>query len=255
LRPACLLGHKRRMNSLREDTPPAELPTETDPNPFDRVEVPLGGRNWLLDRTAELEQLWDAMGEGDMGEDERLPYWTEVWPAGVVLANWLRRNPERIANRVCLDMGCGLGLASLVAREAGAKVIGMDYEELALLFASHNTELNQVDGPGANLWTLMDWRKPGLKSGRVQVLWGGDILYEHRFLEPVTSFLDFAAAKDGVVWLADPGRPFFQEFLKRMAALGWQSDTVCTETAAPPAVPSLSATIRIWEFQRNGASE
>ena len=97
----------------------------------------------------------------------------------------------------------------------------------------------------------MDWRQPGLKKGRVQILWGGDILYEHRFLEPVVSFLDLAAAQDGVAWLADPGRPFFQEFRERMAALGWQSGEVCTEAAAPPAVPSLSATIRIWEFHRD----
>jgi len=49
------------------------------------IEVKTAGRIWKIERTADLETLWDSIGEDDFGEDERLPYWAELWPASVLL--------------------------------------------------------------------------------------------------------------------------------------------------------------------------
>ena len=79
------------------------------------------GRQWRLTRAADLEELWDAMtADPHNFEDERLPYWTELWPSSVALAGWLAARQEEIAGRVCLDLGCGLGLTALVGQWLGA---------------------------------------------------------------------------------------------------------------------------------------
>ena len=84
------------------------------------------GRDWTLERAADMEALWESMTE--FTEDERLPYWTELWPSSLVLADWLYQRRESLRGQPCLDLGCGIGLTALVAQWLGANVIGMDYE-------------------------------------------------------------------------------------------------------------------------------
>ncbi|MDO9081662.1 MAG: methyltransferase, partial [Humidesulfovibrio sp.] len=55
------------------------------------LEAEVAGRVWRLSRPADLESLWAAMGEGGLDDDERLPYWVELWPAAVLLARWVAR--------------------------------------------------------------------------------------------------------------------------------------------------------------------
>eukprot|EP00828_Plagiopyla_frontata_P031647 TRINITY_DN41479_c0_g1_i1.p2 TRINITY_DN41479_c0_g1~~TRINITY_DN41479_c0_g1_i1.p2 ORF type:complete len:194 (+),score=70.58 TRINITY_DN41479_c0_g1_i1:281-862(+) len=151
---------------------------DTMPDTGSRVEVRVEGRTWLLDRVADMEALWNAMDGDDLGKDERLPYWAEVWPASVLLARHILRNADLLAGRTCLDVGCGLGLTGIVASSVGAQVAAFDYEWPAVRFARHNAALNGVDQP---LWMLMDWRRPALKQGAFDFIWGGDVLYEKRF--------------------------------------------------------------------------
>ena len=70
------------------------------------------GRDWTLERAADMEALWESMTE--FTEDERLPYWTELWPSSLVLADWLYQRRESLRGQPCLDLGCGIGLTALV---------------------------------------------------------------------------------------------------------------------------------------------
>ncbi len=121
-----------------------------------RIEVASGGRQWTLLRPESLDVLWEAMTEEEFTEDERLPYWVELWPASLVLAEWLTLNRDRIRDRVCLDVGCGLGFTALVASRLGARVVGMDYEVYerylvlkadidALVLKYNNTQKNRYN--------------------------------------------------------------------------------------------------------------
>lgn len=198
------------------------------------LEAEVGGRLWRLKRPADLESLWAAMGEEPQGtigasgpsawdEDERLPYWVELWPAAVLLARFVARNAERVRGRFCLDAGCGLGLSSLVAASVGGRVLGFDYEPEALVFARQGIELNrELLGPARPpLFAVMDWRRPAIARGSADLLLGADILYERRFFEPVAALLDFALAPDGVAWIADPERSVSAPAWERLEALGW----------------------------------
>ena len=173
------------------------------------------GRDWTLERAADMEALWESMTE--FTEDERLPYWTELWPSSLVLADWLYQRRESLRGQPCLDLGCGIGLTALVAQWLGANVIGMDYEPEALRFARRNAEHNAVPQP---LWTVMDWRKPAVKRRSLRFIWGGDIMYEQRFAAPVLDFLEYALAEGGVGRQTQPGRLRFLPFHARQPPLG-----------------------------------
>ncbi|GAB6176425.1 methyltransferase domain-containing protein [Desulfobaculum senezii] len=213
--------------------------------PRQRLEVTAAGRTWLIERTADLETLWESIGEDDFGQDERLPYWAELWPSSVVLANWLAQNRERIAGRVGVDMGCGLGLTALVGALYGARVLAFDYEYEPLVFAHGNAPLNGVSQP---LWVQMDWRSAACAAGAADFIWAGDIIYEKRFIGAVTDFLDHTLAADGVAWIAEPGRAVAKPFERAVRELGWSFRRVVTETMQWEGHP---VTVHILEITKN----
>jgi predicted nicotinamide N-methyase len=67
-------------------------------------------------RPAAPEALID---EGAFERDEFLPYWAELWPAATALAAAL---PAQLGGVRVVELGCGLGVPSLVAAARGAEV-------------------------------------------------------------------------------------------------------------------------------------
>jgi len=55
----------------------------------------------------------DLIREEDFVKDERLPYWADVWPSSIVLAEKLLE--LKGAGRTALELGCGVGLSTLAA--------------------------------------------------------------------------------------------------------------------------------------------
>lgn len=203
------------------------------------------GREWTLERAADMESLWEAMTE--FTEDERLPYWTELWPSSLVLADWLYEQRERLHGQPCLDLGCGIGLTALVGQWLGAKVIGMDYEPEALHYAYLNAEHNHVSQP---CWVVMDWRKPAVQQHGLRFIWGGDIMYEQRFAAPVLDFLEYALADDGVAWIAEPTRAVYDTFRTVLINRRWSGRCVW-EKSIPALYPQeRPVPVRIWEIRK-----
>ncbi|MFI3272258.1 MAG: 50S ribosomal protein L11 methyltransferase [Pseudomonadota bacterium] len=216
------------------------------------IHIDAAGRNWTLERAADLETLWDTMvADNEKAEyfqqDERLPYWTELWPSSIVLADFLAHNAKHIQGRTCLDMGCGLGLCSLVGQWLGASVVGMDYEPEALHFARRNATINHVAQP---LWTVMDWRAPAVKAHSTDIVWGGDIMYERRFVEPVLAFLDHVLTPSGKAWVAEPGRSVYTHFHDALRAQGWHAKAVHTATTSALYTQAAPITVKLWELHR-----
>lgn len=212
------------------------------PDPGSRVEVVVEGRTWLLDRAADMEALWDRMDDGDLGDDERLPYWAEVWPASVLLGRHILRNAEMLAGASCLDLGCGLGLTGMIASSAGARVVAFDYEWPAVRFARHNAELNGVEQP---LWMLMDWRQPALKAGAFDFIWGGDVLYEKRFFDPLIRLFRHALAPGGKIWIGEPVRTVSRPVWDELRAEGFTPEKLTVEKVA---LGGLNMTVNLWEI-------
>lgn len=221
------------------------------------IRVRAAGREWSLLRPSDLESLWEAMADAEFTpskfiEDERLPYWVELWPASIALADWLAGRADELAGRLCLDMGCGLGLTALAAHSLGARVLGMDYEPEALRFAALNAAENGILAAtgGEPLWAAVDWRTPAFRHGAFEFIWGGDIMYERRFATPVLDCLEYALAPGGKVWLAEPNRNVYDDFKAALAGRGWNSIRVYSGKVEPLHVQEHKVTVNLWELTR-----
>ncbi|MDL2285526.1 methyltransferase domain-containing protein [Desulfovibrio sp. OttesenSCG-928-F07] len=212
---------------------------------YSAIKVQAAGREWTLLRPADLETLWNAITDEEFTEDERLPYWVELWPASIALANWLALRKDDINGNFCLDLGCGLGLTAMAASMCGAKVVAVDYEKAALDFACLNVHENAVPAP---LWTVADWRQPAFAAHKFPFIWGGDIMYERRFVTPVLDCIEYALAPGGKVWLAEPNRNVYDDFRAALIKRGWSSVKVNTSMVDPLHVQKSKVTVNLWEL-------
>ena len=159
-------------------------------------------------RIADFEALLEDLDPITFAEDERLPYWTELWPAAVAMAHYIVQRLPLDGRRV-LELGCGLGLVGVVAALHGAQVLCTDYEEAALAFARHNARRNACPQMRVQ---LMDWRRPTLRR-RYDYILASDVIYEARNFGPLVAILRRYLARGGLAVFSEPGRvnavPFF----------------------------------------------
>src|SRR6059058_2160192 len=69
-----------------------------------------------------------------------VPYWSVLWRSGVALARELARS--RLDGIRVVELGCGLGVPSLVAARAGADVLATDESAEALELTERNAREN-----------------------------------------------------------------------------------------------------------------
>lgn len=201
-------------------------------------------RQWLVHRPADLESLWDSLGREDFGPDERIPYWVELWPSSLALAEWLDMRRELLCGAVCLDVGCGLGLNACVASSLGARVVGMDYMAEALIFASMNARANAA---GQLLWVRTDWRFPAFRPHCFDLIWGADIFYEKRFAKPLAALFHELLAPSGRIWIAEPERSVSTEARELIKASGFSLRLALEKTVSADG-PLVNITI--WEAEK-----
>jgi predicted nicotinamide N-methyase len=173
--------------------------------------VPLGGRDVRLLRPRDSEALLD---EEAFEREEYLPYWADMWPSSIALARAVA--PRSLGGRRVLELGCGLGLPSVVAALAGARVLATDWAPDALAFVTRNADAN-----GTTVRTQqVSWSDPGplLAGAPWDLVLASDVLYERRMADELLDLLPRLIDARGAVWLADPGRPPAAGFLERAAA-------------------------------------
>lgn len=207
-----------------------------------QIRISALGRDWLLDHSQNLEDLWNAMSDADFA-DERIPYWAELWPASLALAEWLGQ--ADIAGKLCLDIGCGLGFTAMIGQQLGAKVLAFDYSLAALKTAQLNCRLNSCPSPQ---FLAMDWRKPALIQGSIAYAWAGDILYEERAMRPVLNLLEYALAQNGIAWIAEPGRSIFRKFQHLATETGWNLQKVFTLLTPAVQDQEQKITATVWQL-------
>ncbi len=134
--------------------------------------------------------------------DEFLPYWAELWPAALALAAVL---PPTLAGVRVVELGCGLGVPSLVAAARGAEVVATDWAADAIELLGQNAARNGL----ALRAEARDWREAW--SERFDLALAADVFYEQRNVEPVLARLR-ELAPEALVGLA--GRPYEQPFLR-----------------------------------------
>jgi predicted nicotinamide N-methyase len=174
--------------------------------------VTAGGLELSLLRPPDAEALID---EDAFAVEEFLPYWAELWPAGLALAEAL---PAGLRGLRVVELGCGLGIPSLVAAARGARVLATDWSQAALDLLAANAARNGVALETARV----RWDEPERLGTGWDLVLAADVLYEHR---NVPQLLTLLPRLGGEVLLAEPGRPPSLAFL-REARERWSLEEV-----------------------------
>lgn len=208
----------------------------------------------------------DLISEADYVMDERLPYWADLWTAAEVLAEYVLEHGPELLQRLrdgsaagtanadtesspvsALELGCGLGLVSIVAEQVGFEALATDYYEDALLFVRENARRVL----GREIATrLVDWTALPADLERANLVIAADVLYEMRYAEVVANAVDRSLAEGGVFLLSDQGRIALGAFQEAMTQRGF-SGRILHRVPAPPGVAKPSITI--YEFRKRSS--
>lgn len=117
-----------------------------------------------------------------------------------------------------LEIGCGLGLASLVIHRRLGNITASDCHPLTQLFLRANLALNQLPelayGTG-------NWGRSNPLLGSFDLIIGSDVLYERGQPEQLAAFIETHLARHGEVLIVDPNRSNRSAFTRAMGQLGF----------------------------------
>ncbi len=192
------------------------------------------------------------------------PLFGLLWPSGAELAARMGQRPVTAGERI-LEIGCGLGLASLVGHRRGADMTASDCHPLAGLFLANNLRLNGLapmkyrhglwgevahPAPPADGSPHLPASAPGVQavedsghtandgsvdvSGRFDLIMGSDVLYERDDSGGLARFIEDHTQPSAEVWIVDPHRGNRPAFNRRMADLGFDLSEQRLDRLATP---------------------
>lgn len=189
------------------------------PQDFDLVTetVRVADLEFVITRPRSAEDLID---DADYADDERLPYWADLWPSGRALAADLAE--REIAGARVLELGAGLSLPCLVALSRGARPLATDWYPVALVFARANAA---AAGLGELDTLEVDWSHPPdelFDRGPFDLVIGADVAYERRHTPQLAELIGRVAAPTTSIVIADPRRPDANALVSALEGAGWR---------------------------------
>lgn len=202
-----------------------------------------GGRTIQIVRPAEPDVLLDDPAIlARNAADDYMPYWAYIWPGAYLLAGVIARESRPRGLRA-LEIGCGLGLAGLVAIAGGLRVEFSDYDPEPLDYVRRSAQASGFD-PDSFSTRVLDWRN--LPDERFPLIIGADVLYERKLVPLVVGVLETMLEPGGQALLAGPYRVATEDFLPRVAAAGLQCHAEAI-TAQTEQGASVCGTLhRVW---------
>lgn len=206
--------------------------------------VHIGVRSVRLRTLLNNQQFDDPDGEAEaLGiSSATWPLFGVVWPSGEVLARLMAN--ESLSGQRILEVGCGIGLASLLLNQRAANITATDHHPSAARLLRHNVHLNR----GSQIpFTRTDWRDAATALGKFDLIIGSDLLYEADHAALLAHFVDQHAGPSCEVIIVDPGRGNSGRFSKRMAERGY----AVTESRPDFADMQQAFTGRAFRFRRS----
>lgn len=144
------------------------------------------------------------------------PLFGIVWESGQVLAHLML--DYEIEGKRILEVGCGIGLTSLLLNHRHANITSTDYHPEAGNFLKENVRLNQGE---VIPFIRTGWADADSGLGVFDVIVGSDLLYEQEHVLLLSDFIDQHAKPHCEVILVDPGRGHHARFSKQMITRGY----------------------------------
>ena len=196
------------------------------------TEHAIGGHRYRLRVLSDTQQFADPDGHSArIGiSSAQWSLFGQVWPAGRLLAQAMQRFD--IGGKRILELGCGIGLASLVLQRRGADVVASDAHPLAEVFLAYNAALNEL--PALN-YRQLRWDRPLPALGMFDAVIASDVLYERGHAELIAVVVGRHARPDAEVLVTDPGRGNSARFNRLLEAQGFSVEsTHCPMDDADP---------------------
>lgn len=183
-----------------------------------QLSVRLGGHDYRIRALSDRQQYADPDGLArKAGISSSL--WSlfgQVWPAGRVLAQAM--SSFDVAGKRVLELGCGLGLASLVLKRRNVDITASDHHPLAKPFLEHNAALNGMKSP---TYRDLPWDEIQVDLGRFDLIIASDVLYERDHAAQLAALLFRHARPEAELVITDPGRGNSGRFTTALLTQGY----------------------------------
>jgi len=208
---------------------------KSDPiSPQGRHTITIGDITLIMETPPDLDALLDQAAERDPQAVDAIPYYAILWPAAHGLAHYLWQHRDCVSGRRVIELGCGLGLPSVLAAHLGAHVLATDFHPDTGPWLRHNAALNHLTLD----YQKLDWNvvlAPPASEPRLPIdghpqptlpipadlVIGSDLLYERRHIPALVCVIDTLCVRGGHAVIADPGRDHLPLFVSTMEKYGW----------------------------------
>lgn len=216
---------RRQPQALKLALPNPRLPLNKlrallqDRTELAETSVQVGRKAYRIFHPKAADALID---ERDFDLDERLPYWAAIWPSAMALTQHL--SEQDLSGKKVIELGCGVGLPSVVALDQGAEVTATDHYTIALDFTRQNAKTNT----SRELETVhLDWHSPDKDSlGQFDLILAADLLYEQRNVPALLKLIPDLLGPSGEALVSNPRSRDTPNFHRAMKAEGFSHNTL-----------------------------
>jgi len=173
-----------------------------------------------------LDELCEKYAPETPEEESRLldlcPYFATIWPSARALGTFMSERKSLFNKKSGIEVGCGLGLPSILAAKIGASILATDFHPDVPFWLEKDAALNEV----RINYSPWDWTRPdsipGIQPGTYDFVLASDVLYEKRHPSDLVHALRHLLAPGGSIYLSDPGRSYLKPALAEFERLGFQ---------------------------------
>lgn len=162
------------------------------------------------------------------GEAEKLgissatwPLFGVIWPSSMVLAHFI--NDYDINSKRVLEVGCGIGLSSLLLNKQNVNITATDYHPEVHKFLNRNSLLN---GDKDIEFLRTNWTDGDDSLKLFDLIIGSDLLYEDAHIEQLSGFISAHSRPSCEVIIVDPGRGRKNKLIKQMITFGFSCQSI-----------------------------
>ena len=174
--------------------------------------------DYLIHSLKDRQQFYDheQLAEGIGISSATWSLFGVVWPSSRILAASVCILD--VEGKRVLEIGCGLGLSSIVLHGMGIDITASDYHPLAKEFLDENVLRNKML---PIKFQTGNWEVDNPLLGEFDLIIGSDVLYEPAHAALVSQFIDCHSSDNVNVVIVDPNRGNRANFTKKMIALGY----------------------------------
>jgi predicted nicotinamide N-methyase len=175
-------------------------------NRFTVKNLAVGQQRFELELFADLDREFTAHFDDlrdPAKEQTPAPLFGCLWPSAEALAAFLMQRNWPLQGQRVLEIGCGLGLPSLLCARLGAEVEAMDHHPEVASLLARNCQRNQLE---PLTFHLTSFQNAKTQLGTYDIILGSDILYEPELYPELEDFILRHVGQRSQVLIADPGR-------------------------------------------------